>query len=267
VPAGAAAGHLRFAIRPAGDPGTIDPRPILANWAQLEAALHPRGAKSENALLGATASDVLIMSKGQLERTVLSDPGIAVDACGRHQIASGRVDRRVLAILAFLSRSGLKPGVGEMRCGHGGPPWPGASAGDTVEISAINGVAISGHQGAGTITDLTIRTLLTLPAEFVPHEIMSLMRYPGAANTHAVPAYWNHIRLAFQPVTPAPAPSAATAARSAASAGTAPSLLTPTYVSPTQWEQLMTRVAALPAPHVATTPSSSAIPDPKRPAR
>ena len=44
VPIGARDGHLRFAIRPAGDHGTIDPGPILANWAQLAAALHPPGA-------------------------------------------------------------------------------------------------------------------------------------------------------------------------------------------------------------------------------
>jgi hypothetical protein len=264
VPAHAKAGHLRFAIRPAGDAGTIDPRPILANWAQLESALHPQGAKAANALLGATASDVLLMSKAQLERTVLSDPGIAMDGCSRHEIASGKIDRRVLAMLAFLSRSGLKPKVSAMHCGQRRESLFGASAANAVDISAINGVAVTGHQGAGTITDLTIRTLLTLPAEFVPHAITSLMRYPGAANTHAVPAYWNRVRLAFQPASP-PAPlTPAAAARSARSGRPAPSpLLTPTYVSSTQWEQLMTRIAALPAPVVRTKPSSTAIPAPK----
>jgi soluble lytic murein transglycosylase-like protein len=56
VPPGARDGHLRFAIRPAGDPNTIDPGPILANWTQLSAALHPQGAKGEPSLFGATAS-------------------------------------------------------------------------------------------------------------------------------------------------------------------------------------------------------------------
>jgi hypothetical protein len=45
-------GHLLFAIRPAGDPNTIDPRPILASWKQLETALHPQGAKGESELIG-----------------------------------------------------------------------------------------------------------------------------------------------------------------------------------------------------------------------
>ncbi len=44
VPVGARDGHLRFAIRPAGDRRDVDPRPILANWALLAAALHPLGA-------------------------------------------------------------------------------------------------------------------------------------------------------------------------------------------------------------------------------
>ncbi|MCW3025204.1 MAG: peptidoglycan DD-metalloendopeptidase family protein [Solirubrobacterales bacterium] len=266
VPLGAKAGHMRFAIRPAGDSATIDPRPILANWAQLEAALHPQGAKAENALLGATASDVLLMSKAQLERTVLADPGVALDACSRHEIAAGKIDKRVLATLAFLSRSGLKPKVAALQCGHGQAAVLGAPAADAVDISAINGVAIAGHQGAGTITDLTIRTLLTLPAEFVPHAITSLMRYPGASGTHAVPAYWNRVRLAFQPARPAASLTPAAAARSARSGRAAPSpLLTPTYVSGTQWEQLITRIGALPAPSVKSKPSSAAIADPKHP--
>jgi hypothetical protein len=180
-------------------------------------------------------------------------------------MASGKVDRRVMAVLAFLSRSGLKPTVGALHCARGASLAPGSptAAAEAVDISAINGVAIARHQGTGTITDLTIRTLLTLPAEFVPHAITSLMRYPGAPNTHAVSAFASHIRLAFQPAAPVVSPNAAAAARSARSAP-AP-LLTPTYVSPNQWEQLITRIGALPAPSVAAKPSSAAIRDPKHP--
>ena len=118
VAPGAHDGSLRFAIRPAGDSGTIDPGPILGGWAQLQAALHPQGAKATDALLGATASDVFLLSKVQLERAVLSDPEITIYACGRHDIASGAIDRRVLAVLAFLSRSGLSPTVSALRCGQ-----------------------------------------------------------------------------------------------------------------------------------------------------
>jgi soluble lytic murein transglycosylase-like protein len=273
VPPGARDGHLRFAIRPAGDPGTVNPGPVLANWAQLQKALHPQGAKASNALLGATAGDVFLLSKAQLERTVLSDPGITIDACGRHEIAAGAVNKRVLAVLAFLSRSGLKPTVSALRCAEGqytssGAPAP-AYTSDEVDISAINGIAIAGHQGPETITDLTIRTLLTLPDGFVPHAIDSLMRYPDSPSTHSKPAYWNRVHLEFSPpaATTALDPAAtATVAHSAHSGRTAPSpLITTSALSATQWSQLMERVAALPVPTVATKPSSEAIPDPKRP--
>jgi hypothetical protein len=269
VPPRAKDGHLRFAIRPAGDTETIDPAVILANWAQLQTALHPDGAKATNALLGATASDAFLLSKAQLERAVLSEPGITLDACGRHEIAAGKVDKRVLAVLAFLSRSGLEPTVSALRCtARQFPNSPSAGYGaDEVDISAINGTPIAGHQGPETITDLTIRTLLTLPGEFIPHEIVSLMRYPGSLRTHASAAAASHIHLVFLPETATttlnPA-AAAKAAHSARTGRTAPSpLVTTSTLSTAQWNQLMERVGTLPMPTISTKPSSSAIPDPK----
>jgi hypothetical protein len=263
TPMNASAGHLRFAIRPGGDQSTVDPRPILKNWSQLSAALHPQGASGENDLLGATASGVFLMSKEELERTVLSDPGIDIYQCGRQDIASGKIDKRVLAVLAFLSRTGLKPTVSALECGHSEMTVSGYVSehytGDAVDISAIDGTPIAGHQGAGTITDLTIRTLLTLQGEFVPHQIISLMQYPGAPNTLAMPEHWNHIHVGFHP-------SAVQLPLNgqAASAAKAPSpVIVPSDLSTTQWNQLVTRIGALPAPKVAAKPSAAAIKDPK----
>ncbi len=269
MPPGAQDGHLRFAIRPAGDTETVNPGPILANWAQLQTALHPQGARASDALLGATASDVFLLSKAQLERAVLSDPGITLDACSRHEVASGMVDKRVLAVLAFLSRSGLEPTVSALRCSQRQSAPSVALSGEAVDISAINGTPIAGHQGPETITDLTVRALLTLPAGFVPHEIVSLMRYPGSPNTHASPADWNRIRLEFSPPSATAAalsPAAsATAAHSASSGRTAPApIVTTSPLTAAQWSQLMQRVGALPIPTIVTKPSSAAIPDPKR---
>src|SRR6201999_986224 len=152
---------------------------------------------------------------------VLSDPGIDIYQCGRQDIAAGKIDKRVLAVLAFLSRTGLKPTVSALECGHSEMTVSGFVSehftGDAVDISAINGIPIAGHQGAGSITDLTIRALLTLQGEFVPHQIISLMQYPGASNTLAMPEHWNHIHVGFHPAAgqlPA-TPAAAGAAHSA----------------------------------------------------
>jgi hypothetical protein len=270
VPPGAKDGHLRFAIRPAGDPSTIDPGTVLTNWEQLGAALHPQGAPAETELLGATASGVFLESAADLQRTVLADPGITMPGCARHEVASGKIDRRILAVLAFLSRSGLKPTVGTLACGDGAYARTGyvssSNLGDAAAITQINGVPIAGNQGAGSITDTTVRALLTLAGEYVPHDIVSLMRYPGAPNTHARKDHSSYIEIAF---LPGPSHSASTkkaiasAAHSAgASRATAPSpLAVGVSLSATQWDQLITRISTLPKPKVAAKPSKSAIAD------
>ena len=154
---------------------------------------------------------MFLLSKSQLELAVLSDPGIDLNARARHEISSGLIDGRVLAVLAFLSRSGLKPTVQAV---HRGPrlstvagrmPGGGAGAntGGAVDISAVNGIPIAGHEGAGSIADSTIRTLLTLRGEFVPSQIVSLMKYPDAASTFATTAHSDAIQIDFQPTAAA----------------------------------------------------------------
>ncbi|HYM45550.1 MAG TPA: lytic murein transglycosylase [Solirubrobacteraceae bacterium] len=272
TPAGARVGHLRFAIKPAGDPSTVDPRAILENWKQLDIALHPQGAKGNQSLLGATASDVFLLSKSRLEREVLSDPGIAMSACSRREVAAGAIDERVLATLAFLSRSGLKPAVGTLSCGNGAYAAAGyvsaRGTGDAIAIVAINGVPIAGHQGAGSITDTTIRTLLTLQGQHFPARIVSLMRYPGAPTTLARADHGDYVEVVFAPapthashVSPAAIVPAAHAAGAGATAPAPEAIVG--GLSATQWEQLISRVAGLPVPKVTVKPSSAAIPDPK----
>src|SRR5205814_10702203 len=111
--------------------------------------------------------------------------------CGRGDIASGQIDRRVLATLEFLTASGLKPTVSALKCGHSLYTTSGNisehSSGDAVDIAAINGIPIIGHQGPGSITDITIRRLLTLQGTMKPHQIISLKAFDGVDNTPALP--------------------------------------------------------------------------------
>jgi Transglycosylase SLT domain len=269
TPVGAQEGSMRFAIQPVGDTGTIDPSTILANWSQLHSALHPHGVKGNPSLVGATASDALLLSKPRLEREVLSDPGIAMSECARREVAAGKIDKRALAVLAYLSRSGLKPTVGTLPCGNGayaanGYVFPGHS-GDAIAIIAINGIPIAGHQGAGSITDTTIRTLLTLPGEYFPARIVSLMRYPGAPSTVARADHGNYVEVVFA-LTAKHAAARLAGGKAHASRAGAATPVPATVVgqlSATQWEQLISRAGSLPAPGVVTKPSSAAIPDSK----
>ncbi len=259
---GAGAGTLRFAVRPAGDNGTVDPAALLSNWRLLGAALHPRGSKGRVELLGATADEVFAMSKSELQRSVLSDPGVQLDACGQRDVAEGAIDRRALGVLEFLSRSGLQPTVGALQCARGrttaaGPVFEHFAAG-ALDITAINGIPIAGHQGPGTVTDETIRALLTLPRQFMPHRIISLMEYPHAPNTFARTADWNRIRIGFGPLL-----ASAHTATSTRASRTESSLASAGSLNQSQWDQLITRIAALPQPAVAAKPSSAAIRDPQ----
>jgi hypothetical protein len=256
--------YLRFAIRPIGDRGSVDPSAIIASWTQLNAALHPAGSRREAGLLGATADDALLMSKGQLQRAVLFDPSVKMPACVREEVSKGDVDKRALGVLAFLSRSGLRPTVSALTCADGtrnGRRTRFAS----VEISAVNDIPVAGHQGAGTITDTTIRALLALPHGFAPQRILSLMKYPGATDTVASAHDWNGLRLDFAPEqaqsVAAPPAQAARASRNAR----AP-IVTRGELNPTQWNQLIERIAELPTSGVSREPSSASIPDHPGPA-
>ncbi|MHB8235373.1 MAG: lytic murein transglycosylase [Solirubrobacteraceae bacterium] len=242
---------MLFQIRPAGiGAPQIDPKPILDGWVQLENSSVFR-AKGQNPFLGSapTVGQVLLESKEQLQQQVLANADIDIYPCGRQDIETGQIDKRVLATLEFLAVSGLKPSVSALKCGHSDLTTEGNvsehSTGDAVDISEINGIPITGHQGPGSITDTTIRKLLTLQGSMKPHQIISLMSYPGTDNTLAMADHYNHIHVGFRPLF----------AQSASLAGSLSSSITPS-----QWIKLIARLGEIPDPTVSSGPSAAAIP-------
>jgi hypothetical protein len=258
---------LRFSIRPVGAQSAIDPRPILSNWRQLTLALHPQGAKDGPVLAGATASDAFLLSQPELERAVLGDPGIRLGACDRAQVASGKVSAQTLAVLVFLSRSGLKPTVGELRCGREVNTSKGRVTAyppaGTIDIAAINDIPIAGHQGAGTITDITIRTLLTIARQHTPKRIVSLMKYPGAPSTLAQPDHSTYLQIELPKRVKAAVPGNTAGAKAASSGAThsTATLSTNPILNSIEWQRLITQAGALQTPKVSRKPSGSAIRD------
>ncbi len=241
--------HVGFQIRPAGkNAPLIDAKPILDGWKLLEAtAIYRAAALNPIVAQNPTIGQILLESKTQLQRQVLADPAIDIYACGRRDIEAGLIDQRVLATLEFLSASGFDPRVTTLRCGTppAGPASAPTAAGEGVDISAINGIPVLGHQGAGSITDLAIRRLLTLQGSFKPREIESLMSYPGADNAFAMPDHADRIHVDFAAGYPATAKS-----------GPADAWL----LNPRQWLRLINRLDQLPSPTVAAQPSPAAIP-------
>ena len=248
--------HLHFEIRPAGRGAPrIDPKPVLDGWKLLESTALYR-AQGRNALLdprasSATIGQILLMSKQTLARRVLANRRIELYACGRRDVAAGIIDRRVLATLEFLAASGLKPTVTSLHCGHSYLTTSGNvsehSAGSAVDIAKVNGIPIAGHQGEGSIADITVRRLLTLQGTVKPHQIISLMKYEGTPNTLALGDHADHIHVGFRPEY----------REGAATAGHIDAVL-----KPSQWIKLIGRLGEIENPVVDATPSKYAIPVP-----
>jgi hypothetical protein len=233
--------HVLFEIRPAGRHApTIDPKPILDGWRLLDTtdiyrAANPLVDDSPSGEL--SIGQIMLMSKEQLQGHVLGSADIQIYGCGRRDIRAGVIDRRVLATLEFLVARGMKPTVTSLHCGHGFYTASGNvsehSSGNAVDIAAINGVPIVGHQGRGSITDKAVRQLLTLQGTVKPHQIITLMQYNGTDNTFAMADHYDHIHVGFHPGDGA-----------AASA-----------LSARGWDRLVNRLGQIENPVVPTRPS------------
>jgi murein DD-endopeptidase MepM/ murein hydrolase activator NlpD len=247
--------HIVFQIRPGGvGAPLIDPKPILDGWVALEDTSIFR-AKGENPFLATspTVGQVLLESKQQLAPQVLhaSSSGIHLSACARQDVQEGRVDKRVLAMLEYLSVSGLRPTVAGLPCAPAtsaalAANAPATASGQTVEITAVNGIPIAGHQGAGSIADETVRKLLMLEGLSRPQRIVSLMSYPGAAGAFESASAADAIRVSF-------------GALGAASARAAQ--LSASGLTPSEWIELIDRLGEIPDPTVGSGHSSAAIAD------
>jgi hypothetical protein len=180
-------------------------------------------------------------------RRVLSDHRIEVYPCGRRDIRAGAVDRRVLATLAYLAESGFRPTVSSLKCGHGFYTASGNvsdhSSGNAVDISAVNGVPITGHQDRGGVTEHAVRQLMRLQGSMRPHQIISLLDI--GANTISMADHHDHIHVGFRPRFGANRRLGLEAAA---------------VLKPGQWSDLLARLRSIRNPAVPARPSRYALP-------
>jgi hypothetical protein len=246
------AAHVDFSIRPAGRGAPrIDPKPILDGWKLLEATAIYRAA-GKNALHGddvpgMSIGQIMLLPKPQLERRVLADERIEIYECGRDDVRSGQIDRRVLATLAYLAESGLRPSVTSLKCGHGYYTSSGNvshhASGNAVDIAKINGIPILGHQETGGITEQTVRRLMQLQGTMAPAQIISLFEIGGT--TFAMSDHHDHIHVGFQPMFGENRKLGKQALA---------------VLSPGQWDDLLSRLSEIENPVVPTAPSKFALP-------
>ncbi|MEA2389316.1 MAG: hypothetical protein QOG41_2089 [Thermoleophilaceae bacterium] len=243
------AAHMNFGVRPAGKGAPhIDPKPILDGWKLLESTAIYR-AKGKNVLKDSNASigQILLMSKPMLEKRVLADHRINIYPGGRTDIRTGQIDRRVLATLAFLAESGLNPTISCLKSGHSRLTSSGNVSehwsGNAVDISAVNGIPIAGHQDKGGITEQAVRRLMSLQGNNRPHQIISLLDF--GANTMAMADHADHIHVGFHP-----------GLTNSKKVGKQAQVV----LKPGQWQDLIGRLKEIQNPVVPTSPSRFSLP-------
>jgi hypothetical protein len=242
--------HINFSIRPAGRGAPrIDPKPILDGWKLLEATAIYR-AKGKNPFAAKlSGAGVLLLSKEALQNRVLADQGLSIYECGREDIAAGRIDRRILAVLEYLRSKGFTLTVTALECGHGILTTSGNvsehSTGDAVDIADINGTPVTGHQGPGTMTDELIRDVLALQGTMHPHQVISLEDLPGETS-FALPDHYDHVHIGYHPEIGNPFESQFS-----------------TLLKPDQWQRLIGRLGEIENPEVPISPSKFSEPDSK----
>ncbi len=241
--------HLNFSIRPAGRGAPkIDPKPILDGWKLLEDTAIYRAA-GRNPFTTTSVTQALLASKQQLEHQVLADPRLSIYECGRQDIQTGQIDRRILAAMEYLADNGFRLTITALRCGHSKYTTSGYVSehyyGDAMDIAVVNGIPIVGNQGPGTITEAVIKTLLRLQGTMEPHQVISLMNLGGPS--FALPDHYDHIHVGYAPV-PGDAgygPNGTTTASNQFNS----------LLKPGQWKRLIGRIAQIHNPKVPTTPS------------
>jgi hypothetical protein len=244
------ASHLEFMIKPGGKKAPyVDPKPILDGWELLQATSIYRASGIDPFVRkDPSIGQILLMSKLQLQQRVLSDPRVQIYPCGRRDVATGQIDRRILADIEFLSASGLKPYVSGLKCGatkNGSNGIdPAGKTGQSMDISKLNNIPVKGHTGQGSVTDIAIRRLLTLQGVFKPTAIVSPISYKGKSNTLSLPDHKNRIQVAYTPMFGQNKNLSAALS---------------TILKPGQWIQLIQRLGQIPEPTVPINPSKYAL--------
>jgi hypothetical protein len=122
-------------------------------------------------------------AKPKLQRMVLRDKRMSIYAGGRLDIAMGRIDVRILVLLRYLAEAHGQVTVSCLLTGHRLYARPGVISahiyGLAVDIAALDGVSIYGHQEPGGLTEHAVRNILRLPSEMQPKQVISLLGLGG----------------------------------------------------------------------------------------
>ena len=137
--------------------------------------------------------------KARLGAKLLAEPQISIYEGGRQDIVRGRVDVRVLAVIAYLHEAYGQVTVSCLISGHRLWARPGVISahiyGRAADIAVLGGVSILGNSSPGGLTEHAVRDILLLPSEVMPQQVISLIGLGGPSFPLANHA--DHIHIGF----------------------------------------------------------------------
>jgi hypothetical protein len=203
-----AASTMLFSTRAAGG-ALVDPRPLVDGYRLQETAdffhaVAPLGGSPfVRSIDKLAAAGIKGGSDRQLAQRVLADPNLDIYACGRQDIEQGKIDRRTLGALLYLSSAGLKLGISALQCGHSfytsGGGISAHSFGAAVDIWSFNGQPVIGNQGPGSLIEQAIKLMMKLKGAAQPKQLISLMSLGGPSFAMGDHADHLHIGYSFDP--------------------------------------------------------------------
>jgi hypothetical protein len=138
-------------------------------------------------------------SKDRLAKRVLDADNVLIYGGGRDDIAAGRIDVRILVVISYLRQRHGSVTVSSLFSGHRKFARPGVVSahmyGHAVDIAAVGEVSIAGHQQPGGITEAAVRSLLLLPSELQPQQVISLLGLGGPS--FPLRDHGDHIHVGF----------------------------------------------------------------------
>ena len=141
----------------------------------------------------------LLSQKRDLEDRVLHDSRLLIYPGGRSDVAAHKVDVRVLAVMLYLADTFHQVTVSCLISGHKLYARPGVVSahiyGRAVDVAALGGVSIYGHQQPGGVTEQAVRAMLFLPGGMLPAQVISLLGLGGPSFPLA--NHYDHIHVGF----------------------------------------------------------------------
>jgi hypothetical protein len=138
-------------------------------------------------------------AKTRLTERLLDDEHVWIYGGGREDLAAGRIDVRIVVLLRYLVERHGSVTVSSLFSGHRKFARPGVVSahiyGHAVDIAAVGEITIAGHQQPGGITEATVRSVLLLPAELQPQQVISLLGLGGPS--FPLRDHGDHIHVGF----------------------------------------------------------------------